>query len=871
MTMEFSRCSDCTLCPLHEGVETVCVPAEPYLPVAERMDRAILVVGEAPGKLEDLKGKPFIGKSGHLLRQVYIEFFKFHVDTDVYLTNAVKCRPPENKTPTKGQIKKCQPYLLQDIEILKQEYKEVIVLCVGATACQSVVGTSLKVALGRQGDCRELGVPVFATYHPSYVLRDPSQGISVKSHLQMLRDFLDGGLEYAIDPEKLEIDIAPPPPKYQVSILSLDIETYGAVTNKPKQTMFHPRKSEAVDGVCKEAMIETVGISWRDPKGELKHAIFVMKDRTHQRRLLAWIMKCQRDDNFKYLVGANIIFDLMYLRYCYKEFEVCLNHHLPIWDTIISNYLYDENRPEKSLKNLAPLLRVTKYNIGGDFQRFSDAHDPNLWKYNCQDTAATLLIHEKIERELSSLYGGQSNKLGDYCYAWYSDVLWLIIWMTETGVRMDDEELSSTFERYKQALERIMQHSLDAYGAPLRGKGSEKSKRAVMESSALRAMGPQGKGSGDVPLKRTKERGLISFNVENRNTLLPLLPRESREYKQLKLMGVYQDVAGLLDRYLYPLLVGRGKAHDKLDTVLLDGVAYPRWFPVPSEFEDSSGGTKQARIVAKAPPVQTFPPIIKKTITGRFPSGFHLWFDYSQIELRIAALLSNDGPMMEEYQGKPDLHGATAKLIFGHDIVNHQNFQKLYRQAGKRTNFLMLFLGQAKTLHESLMKDVGLDYPIIECAKAIDAFWKKHHQLSKWQKELLAFVRKHGYYELPLIGQSRLFLGAGGRRNNRVWDSEIVNLPIQATAANIMLSCQYELWRRFKEEKLKAVAPMNVYDAAFIECPKYEIYKVRRIIADVVPNPPYFQDLCEYLGRSIPLEYDLEEYRSETTEKNCVA
>jgi DNA polymerase I-like protein with 3'-5' exonuclease and polymerase domains len=315
-----------------------------------------------------------------------------------------------------------------------------------------------------------------------------------------------------------------------------------------------------------------------------------------------------------------------------------------------------------------------------------------------------------------------------------------------------------------------------------------------------------------------------------------------------------------MDRYLYPLLVGGGKKHDNKASVLLNGFAYPRWFPVPSEFEDrSTGGTKQARIVAKGPPCQTFPPVVKRLIRGRFPTGWQIWFDYSQIEFRVAALLSNDPAMMEEYQGSPDLHGTTTCLMFGDDIVNHPQYKAKYRQAGKVFNFRALYRGGAKRAQTSLMKDLGIHLDLVQITKIDNAFWKKHRRLRIWQDELMAFVQKRGFYELPLIGQSRLFLGGRKAREQKL--NEVVNLPVQAIAADIMLSAQYVLWAKLRQAGLKAVIPCNVYDAALIECPKYEVHRVRRIMAEVLPNPPFYQALCDELGRTLPLEYEIEEKR----------
>ena len=339
-----------------------------------------------------------------------------------------------------------------------------------------------------------------------------------------------------------------------------------------------------------------------------------------------------------------------------------------------------------------------------------------------------------------------------------------------------------------------------------------------------------------------------------------IMPHHWSSYKHLKLFGAYQDVSGVMDRYLYPLLVGGGKKHDNLTSVLLDGICYPKWFPVPSEFADqSTGGTRQARIAAKGPPVQTFPPPVKKCIICRFHGGYLLWFDYSQIELRVAALLSGDLPLMQAYWDNLDLHEATAKLMFGDDIVNHLKFKSLYRQAGKVFNFRALYRGGAKMAQTTLMRDLGISLSLSKISAIDAAFWRRHHRLRQWQDELMAFVKDRGFYELPLIGQSRLFLGGRKARERKI--NEIVNLPVQAIAADVMLSAQYEIWSKFRQAGLQAIVPCNVYDGAPIECPKLEIFRVRKIIAEGLPNPPFYQMLCEELGRTIPLVYEVEETR----------
>jgi DNA polymerase I-like protein with 3'-5' exonuclease and polymerase domains len=154
---------------------------------------------------------------------------------------------------------------------------------------------------------------------------------------------------------------------------------------------------------------------------------------------------------------------------------------------------------------------------------------------------------------------------------------------------------------------------------------------------------------------------------------------------------------------------------------------------------------------------------------------------------------------------------------------------------------------------------LGIFLELDRIAEIDTAFWKRHVGLRRYQDELLQFVMDHGYYELPLIGQSRLFLG--GRRAKEKQLNEIVNLPVQAIAADIMLSAQFHLWNAFRSAGLRAVIPCNIYDAGLIECPRFEIHGVRRLMSEVLPNPPFYASLCKELGRTLPLEYEVKETR----------
>jgi DNA polymerase len=127
-----------------------------------------LFVGEGPGAEEDARGEPFVGQAGKLL-DAMLASLGLARGRNVYIANAVKCRPPGNRTPEADEIATCHPYLDRQIELIRPR----IIVALGRPAAQTLLGGEIKIAAARGRLFQRKGVPVVVTYHPAYLLRNP--------------------------------------------------------------------------------------------------------------------------------------------------------------------------------------------------------------------------------------------------------------------------------------------------------------------------------------------------------------------------------------------------------------------------------------------------------------------------------------------------------------------------------------------------------------------------------------------------------------------------------------------------------------------------------------------------------------------------
>lgn len=169
---------DCTRCGLCEGRTQVVHTHGDY-------NARLMFVGEAPGADEDAQGKPFVGRAGQLLTKM-IEAMGMKRE-DVIIGNVNRCRPPGNRQPTLEEAAICRPFLFREISAIQPE----IIVVMGNTALHNLL--EIREGITRvRGQFRDFrGIKVMPTFHPAYLLRDPSKKRETWEDLKTVRDYLD--------------------------------------------------------------------------------------------------------------------------------------------------------------------------------------------------------------------------------------------------------------------------------------------------------------------------------------------------------------------------------------------------------------------------------------------------------------------------------------------------------------------------------------------------------------------------------------------------------------------------------------------------------------------------------------------------------
>lgn len=591
--------------------------------------------------------------------------------------------------------------------------------------------------------------------------------------------------------------------------------------------------------------------------------VLQMSDAHHRKILRKWLKHADS------LVGMNLPFDVSYLRATHLGRHILTPSSHTLIDLSICNYLNNPDRMEKSLKGISLVLGNHRYDpeeIAAGGRRYATSRDPGAIRYNSEDTHATLLDVATLARHTQESYPS-SDKLSDRCLRHYNSTLWTCIRMGESGIPVSRSMLRSLQTDLAGRSEQAA-GVCGAAGLTLAGPGSMRSKddfifrvwEACSDNNPARVI-----KNAQRKLQFTKKTGKLSTGRDNRTLLEGLLPFGHELRPILDSYGRHSKCQKVLSSYIAPLL---GDAEDVRSSVLDSGRSHPTWFPVPTHAKDAAGGaggTEQGRITCKFPAAQTFPPPVKACIAPWSSDWCIVWVDWSQLELRVFALLSGEPVLLAEYRKeKPDLHSTTAGRIipgFADLDPGSQEYDR-DRQLGKMSNFARIFRGSAPVMQMQARALFGLDLPIEvfeEIERSFPTDWPVAYA---WQDELILQTKRDHNIILPYTGQSRNFPG-NKDLVDEIYISTIVNFPVQTIAGNLNLHFQancYDLLPDINDKDPWAFQFCNIYDAIGFACKASRLTELDNLM-DTAFNRiwepgGYGHFLIEHYGHGLPFSYD---------------
>jgi DNA polymerase len=144
----------------------------------------LMFVGEAPGRDEDIKGIPFVGRAGQLLTKI-IESIDLSRES-VYIANVIKCRPPQNRNPEVDEVETCEPFLFSQIDAIKPK----VIVALGTFAAQTLLKSTETISRLRGKVYEYRGSSLIPTFHPAFLLRSPTRKRDVWEDMKTVRELL---------------------------------------------------------------------------------------------------------------------------------------------------------------------------------------------------------------------------------------------------------------------------------------------------------------------------------------------------------------------------------------------------------------------------------------------------------------------------------------------------------------------------------------------------------------------------------------------------------------------------------------------------------------------------------------------------------
>jgi len=784
----------CELCPLHEYTSRVCVMGDG--PAKAR----IMLIGEAPGYNEEQTGRVFTGAAGQELDKM---LFRAGLSrSELYVTNAVKCRPPENRTPERWEAKTCaDEYITKEMEAINPTH----VLLLGNAALTAVAKKSgITKHRGVRLDVK--GQPssrtIMAAFHPAYALRNPGVYPVLQEDIRRFARAIHGSFQ--VVPVKTRMvtgfkglrtlmrmmDALPPK-----SVISYDTED--------RYRPWHKDWSVTCLGITWDGVNSFV-IPLYHPDSPFRRVWYkvlqAMKPYlTREGDIL--VAQSGKHDNVQ-LAGAKVFVE--------HEFDVMLAAHL-----------IDENRP----KNLGFLAQTY---LGADVYKGMVELKPEvilnqdlrkLCEYNGNDVGYTWQLRAKIKPEL--IDRPRQLRLFSKLMMPASHMLQQV---EMNGAYVDQERLyermgtlQGEIQTRKEGLsEHVSKRLLRQFPDNTYNYRSTQQTAKVLYSSEKRG------GLGLEPLLWTKT-GNPSTNEE--------ALQEYLEHPFITYLFQLRTLEGKwMNTYLLPWST-------KLDERSRLHTEYKLYGTVTGRL---SGDLQQV-------PRDGF----IRSVFGAPPGWLSLEADLSQAELRIAAHVADERRMKRAFALGEDIHTVTARSILGRQDVGKEE-----RKRAKAVNFGFLYGMYPKKFMQYAKVSYGLEVSLAEAEISRQRFFSLYPDLVRWHNRQKSIVAHRGEVTSPL-GRVRHLPNINSDNNGVRMEAErqAINSPVQSCASDLTLFAMVQLHREvLNPREIRMV--MTVHDSIRFEVREEMVHEYAHAVKQVMETLPLRRTFGTDL--TVPIVADVE-------------
>lgn len=547
----------------------------------------------------------------------------------------------------------------------------------------------------------------------------------------------------------------------------------------------------------------------------------------------------------KKVIFHNALFDVEYLEFLFKFKTKAL-----IYDTMMMHYLsINETQGTHGLKKLATIYTSfggyedeiqnwLKKNIGANTENwtYEDVPTDILLKYNALDALCTFTIYEKLYK-----YMVVEKQTGVYSKI-IRPAQRLLLNMKQRGVSID-LELARKFSQEWEALAEsilIKIRNRDYISALEKEFTEEERNRYKTEKKQQSIPSVIFNPTSNKHMKKLMETLGIQDTTKKGN-----ISSDKGTIDKYKVdFPVLQDVVDYRHQKKMLSLYGR----ETLETWLgNDGRAHPNFL---------LHGTKTGRLSSQNPNFQNFPRFggkVRGLIVSRFPQGKIISADYSQMELRILAYLSEDSHLIDIFKTNRDIHKEVAKKIFRLEEEQYNALDEVtqvsYRFISKMITFGIIYGRGAVSVYEQVMAN-GISITVEDAQEYIRAFFLQYPGVASWKKNQIAFVKKHKYV-VSAFGRKRRLWSIDSASPDKVAEAErqSINMPIQSTASDVTLLAACRIDERLTKENWKTGLIGLVHDELVFDAPSEEVEKVSVLIK---------KEMLTDIGIFIPFKVSIE-------------